>query len=153
MTDYFQGNLPIQSVPQTKNVVDSPVADNAEASEKLALTIAEAGADRKAGEILLLKVGNISYLSDYFLIMTGYSKVQVRAIADAIEEKVETELNRRPLRTEGKSEGTWVLQDYGEVMIHIMMPKEREFYNLEAFWGHAERITLPNSDDGEGKPR
>ncbi|MDZ7965677.1 MAG: ribosome silencing factor [Nostoc sp. DedSLP03] len=151
MTDYFQGNFPLQSVPLTKSAVISH-GQTEEASEKLAATIAVAASDRKAGEILLLKVTEVSYLADYFVMMTGYSKVQVRAIAQAIEGKVETELQRRPLRTEGKVEGNWVLQDYGDVIVHIMMPKEREFYNLEAFWIHAERISLPESDEGEGKP-
>ncbi|MEH2383108.1 MAG: ribosome silencing factor [Nostoc sp.] len=151
MTDYFQGNFPLQSVPLTKSVVKS-YAQTEEASGKLAATIAEAASDRKAGEIVLLKVAEVSYLADYFVIMTGYSRVQVRAIAQAIEGKVETELQRRPLRTEGKAEGSWVLQDYGDVIVHIMTPKEREFYNLEAFWIHAERISLPESDEGEGKP-
>ncbi|MEH2350616.1 MAG: ribosome silencing factor [Nostoc sp.] len=151
MTDYFQGNFQLQSVPLTKSVVKSH-AHTEEESGKLAATIAEAASDRKAGEILLLKVAEVSYLADYFVMMTGYSKVQVRAIAQAIEGKVETELQRRPIRTEGKVEGSWVLQDYGDVIVHIMMPKEREFYNLEAFWIHAERISLPESDEGEGKP-
>ncbi|MEH2164181.1 MAG: ribosome silencing factor [Nostoc sp.] len=151
MTDYFQGNFPLQSVPLTKSVVKS-YAHTEEESGKLAATIAAAASDRKAGEILLLKVAEVSYLADYFVMMTGYSKVQVRAIAQAIEGKVETELHRRPIRTEGKVEGSWVLQDYGDVIVHIMMPKEREFYNLEAFWIHAERISLPESDEGEGKP-
>ncbi|ACC82714.1 ribosome silencing factor [Nostoc punctiforme UO1] len=151
MTDYFQGNFPLQSVPLTKSVVKSH-AHTEEESGKLAATIAEAASDRKAGEILLLKVAEVSYLADYFVMMTGYSRVQVRAIAQAIEGKVETELQRRPIRTEGKVEGSWVLQDYGDVIVHIMMPKEREFYNLEAFWIHAERISLPESDEGEGKP-
>ena len=151
MTDYFQGNFPLQSVPLTKSVVKNHTHTEEE-SGKLAATIAEAASDRKAGEILLLKVAEVSYLADYFVMMTGYSKVQVRAIAQAIEGKVETELQRRPLRTEGKLEGSWVLQDYGDVIVHIMMPKEREFYNLEAFWIHAERISLPESDEGEGKP-
>lgn len=151
MTDYFQGNFPLQSVPLTKSAVISH-GQTEEASEKLAATIAVAALDRKAGEIILLKVAEVSYLADYFVMMTGYSRVQVRAIAQAIEGKVETELQRRPLRTEGKVEGSWVLQDYGDVIVHIMMPKEREFYNLEAFWIHAERISLPESDEGEGKP-
>ncbi|MEH2360322.1 ribosome silencing factor [Nostoc sp.] len=151
MTDYFQGNFPLQSVPLTKSVVKS-YAQTEEASGVLAATIAEAASDRKAGEIVLLKVAEVSYLADYFVIMTGYSRVQVRAIAQAIEGKVETELQRRPLRTEGKAEGSWVLQDYGDVIVHIMTPKEREFYNLEAFWIHAERISLPESDEGESKP-
>lgn len=151
MTDYFQGNFPLQSVPLTKSVVKSHVQTE-EASGVLAATIAAAASDRKAGEIVLLKVAEVSYLADYFVMMTGYSRVQVRAIAQAIEGKVETELQRRPLRTEGKAEGSWVLQDYGDVIVHIMTPKEREFYNLEAFWIHAERISLPESDEGEGKP-
>ncbi|QLE42189.1 ribosome silencing factor [Nostoc sp. C052] len=151
MTDYFQGNFPLQSVPLTKSAVISH-GQTEEASRQLAATIAVAASDRKAGEILLLKVAEVSYLADYFVMMTGYSRVQVRAIAQAIEGKVETELQRRPLRTEGKVEGSWVLQDYGDVIVHIMMPKEREFYNLEAFWIHAERISLPESDEGEGKP-
>lgn len=151
MTDYFQGNFPLQSVPLTKSVVKSH-AQTEDASEILAAMIAVAASDRKAGEIILLKVAEVSYLADYFVMMTGYSRVQVRAIAQAIEGKVETELQRRPLRTEGKVEGSWVLQDYGDVIVHIMMPKEREFYNLEAFWIHAERISLPESDQGEDKP-
>ncbi|WP_138503114.1 ribosome silencing factor [Nostoc sp. PA-18-2419] len=151
MTDYFQGNFPLQSVPLTKSVLRNPKQIE-DASGKLAAKIAEAASDRKAGDILLLRVADVSYLADYFVMMTGYSRVQVRAIAQAIEAKVETELQRRPLRTEGKAEGSWILQDYGEVIVHIMMPKEREFYNLEAFWIHAERISLPESDEGGGKP-
>ncbi|MBG1268815.1 ribosome silencing factor [Nostoc sp. WHI] len=151
MTDYFQGNSPLQSISLTKSAVRS-FAQTEEASGKLATTIAEAASERKAGEILLLRVAEVSYLADYFVMMTGYSRVQVRAIAQAIEGKVESELQRRPLRIEGKAEGSWVLQDYGDVIVHIMMPKEREFYNLEAFWIHAERISLPESDEGEGKP-
>jgi ribosome-associated protein len=148
MSDYFQANFPRQSVALTNSPVGSPLVDTNDASGKIALTIAEAASDRKAGDILLLKVGDVSYLADYFVVLSGYSRVQVRAIAEAIEEKVKTEWQRRPLRVEGKSEATWVVQDYGEVIVHIMLPKEREFYNLEAFWGHAERIEFPTSVDG-----
>ncbi|BAY07340.1 ribosome silencing factor [Calothrix sp. NIES-2098] len=153
MSDYFQGDFPIKAVSLTKSAATSPQLQNEEASRKLALTVAEAASDRKAGEILLLRVADVSYLADYFVMMTGYSRVQVRAIAEAIEEKVGQDLQRHPLRTAGKAEGSWVLQDYGEVIVHIMMPKEREFYNLEAFWSHAERLELPTSDDGGGKPK
>ena len=140
MTESLRGNFPL-----TKNAVSISKTDTEATSKNLALTIAEAALDRKAGEIILLDVAEVSYLSDYFVMMTGYSKVQVRAIAEAIEGQVEIDWQRRPLRTEGKAEGTWVLQDYGDVIVHIMMPREREFYNLEAFWGHAERIFIPNS--------
>lgn len=151
MSEFYQGDFPIQSVSLKKSAIASPQTETDEA-RKLAITIAEAASDRKAGEILLLRVGDVSYLADYFVVMTGYSRVQVRAIAEAIEEQVATDLQRNPLRTAGKAEGSWVLQDYGEVIVHIMMPKEREFYNLEAFWSHAERLELPTADDGGGKP-
>ncbi|MEM6449014.1 MAG: ribosome silencing factor [Cyanobacteria bacterium P01_D01_bin.105] len=113
---------------------------------ELALTIAEAADDRKAGNITILQTGDVSYLADYFVIVTGFSNVQVRAIANSIESTVADKFERRPLRTEGMSEGRWVLKDYGEVITHIFMPDDREFYDLEAFWGHATRIEfVPSS--------
>lgn len=119
---------------------DQPKAPIDEAAKALAMTIAEAADDRKAGDITILQTGDISYLADYFVIATGFSKVQVRAIANAMSAAVTAQLGRQPLRTEGMSEGRWVLQDYGDVIAHIFMPDDREFYDLEAFWGHAERI-------------
>ena len=111
-----------------------------ELSKELALTIAQAADDRKAGDIVILQVAEVSYLADYFVIVTGFSKAQVRAISQGIEQKVEMVWQRLPLRSEGQAESSWILQDYGEVIVHIMLPQEREFYNLEAFWGHAEQI-------------
>lgn len=102
----------------------------------LALLAAEAGDDRKAVDILILDVAEVAYLADYFVIMSGLSPVQVKAIARAVEDKLAT-VGRSPLRQEGFGDSRWILQDYGDVIIHIFMPREREFYNLEAFWGHA----------------
>ncbi|GAX35008.1 ribosome silencing factor [Nodularia sp. NIES-3585] len=153
MSDYFQGNFPLQSVSEIKSALRGLESQTKEVSDNLALTVAEAALDRKADDILVLKVTDVSYLADYFVIMTGYSRVQVRAIAESVEAKVQTDWQRRPLQTEGKADSSWVLLDYGEVIVHIMMPTEREFYNLEAFWVHAERISLKNSDEGGGKPQ
>ena len=113
-----------------------------EAAKALALAIAEAADDRKAGNITVLQTGNISYLADYFVIVTGFSTVQVRAIANSIEDAVEENFDRLPIRTEGMGEGRWVLKDYGDVIVHIFLPDDREYYDLEAFWGHAERIAF-----------
>jgi ribosome-associated protein len=113
------------------------------ATKNLVEKIAQAADDRKAADIVILKVTDVSYLTDYFVIATGFSKAQVKAISDAIEEKVDKECHRFPLRVEGKIESNWILHDYGDVIVHIFLPQEREFYNLEAFWGHAERIDLP----------
>ncbi|MGL5807434.1 MAG: ribosome silencing factor [Xenococcaceae cyanobacterium] len=109
-------------------------------SEQLAKTIAEAADDRKAADLVFLRVVEVSYLTDYFVLATGFSRAQVRAIADSIEEKVELELGRNPARIEGKTDASWILLDYGDVIVHVFLPEEREFYSLEAFWGHAERI-------------
>ena len=117
----------IQSLPQFQ-------------SKELARAVAIAAEDRKAADITILKVAEVSYLADYFVIVTGFSQAQVRAISDAIEDKITKEFDQNPLRVEGKAKGSWILQDYGDVIVHIMLETEREFYNLEAFWGHAERI-------------
>ena len=145
MSDYSQANSPSQSMFVAKSAVNSAIERPDASSRELALTIAQAASDRKADHIVVMCVTEVSYLADYFVIVTGYSRVQVRAISEAIKDNVEQEWQQSPLRTEGQAEGTWVLQDYGDVMVHIMMPKEREFYNLEAFWGHASLLELPES--------
>ena len=145
MTDHSQANLQSQSVlvATTTRIA----AQRPEESRELALIAVAAAADRKAADMVVLGVAEVSFLADYFVLVTGYSKAQVRAISQSIEDQVEEQLNRLPIRTEGQAEGSWVLKDYGDVMVHIMMPKEREYYNLEAFWGHARRVDLPDSID------
>lgn len=125
-------------------------SDHAEdTSYNLALTIVQAADDRKGSDIRLLDVADVSYIADYFVVVTGFSNVQVRAIANAIEDNVEAQWRRLPLRKEGQMEGSWILMDYGDVIVHIFLPKEREFYGLEAFWGHAEQIDLPLSTSSQ----
>ncbi|MBD1913575.1 MULTISPECIES: ribosome silencing factor [unclassified Leptolyngbya] len=110
--------------------------------EDLALTIARAADDRKAVDTVVLKVSDVSYLADYFVITSGMSLPQVRAIANSIEQEVGDTWQRAPRRVEGQSEGNWIVMDYGDVIVHIFMPKEREYYGLEAFWGHAEHVSF-----------
>ncbi len=111
-------------------------------NQKLARTIALAASDRKASNILILEVTEICYLADYFVIVTGFSKTQLKAIAQTIEEKVYQEYNETPKHSEGKRNSNWILQDFGDVITHIFLPEEREFYNLEAFWNNARRLEL-----------
>ena len=120
---------------EKKSHLDSPIN-----SWQLAQAIADAADDKKAADIVILKVADISYLTDYFVIATGFSKTQIRAISDAIEAKIVEQFQQYPLRVEGKTDGNWILQDYGDVIVHLFLPEDREYYNLEAFWGHAERI-------------
>ena len=109
-------------------------------SKELALQVAAAAEDKKAEDIVLLDVSEVSYLADYFVIITGFSGTQLRAIAESIDQKIEEQYNRLPIRVSGKREGNWIVLDYEDVIVHIFLPEEREYYNLEAFWGHAERI-------------
>jgi ribosome-associated protein len=111
--------------------------------EQLVFLAAEAADDRKAGDLTLINIGEVSTLADYLLIVSGFSKVQLRAISGSIIDKIEADFDRLPLRTEGQDRGGWILIDYGDAIVHIMMPEQREFYNLEAFWGHGEIVTLP----------
>ncbi len=111
--------------------------------QELAFLAAEAAEDRKAGDLVLIDISQVSVLADYLLIVSGFSKVQLRAISNSIIEKLEVDFDRPPLRSEGQDRGGWILLDYGDLIVHIMMPEQREFYNLEAFWGHGEIITLP----------
>lgn len=120
----------------------STVTDNTPSDEArgLILTAAQAADDRKAVDIVLLQVSEVCYLADYFAIVTGFSNVQVRAISQAIADQIEEEWGRLPLRTQGLSDASWVVMDYGDAIVHVFKPQEREFYNLEAFWGHADRL-------------
>lgn len=128
----------------------SPIAtDVQKLSQHLAWTITQAADERKAADLVLLRVEEVSYLTDYFVIATGFSKTQVRAIAESIEDKVAAAHQKQPLRVEGKDQGSWVLMDYGDVIVHVFLPQERDFYGLEAFWGHAEQVDLPFNPEPE----
>jgi len=131
---------PHYSSSSTFNLNSSIDVAEPDTSSQLALTVAQTADDRKGGDIVVLKVAEVSSLADYFVIATGFSKAQVRAIAQSVEDAVEQQWQRHPLRKEGQSESSWTVLDYGEVIVHILMPQEREYYDLESFWAHAERI-------------
>lgn len=116
-------------------------------SKALALLAADACDDRKAGDIVLIRVEEISSIADWFVIASGFSDVQVRAIARSVEDKLEEHTGRLPLRKEGLKEGRWILLDYGEVIVHALTPDERNYYDLESFWGHGETERFVGSGD------
>jgi len=109
-------------------------------SESLARLAAEAADDRKAVDIRLLRVEEVTTLTDWFVVCSGLSDVQVRAIARSVEDRLELDCERMPLRREGVTQGRWVLLDYGDLIVQVLTPQERSYYDLEAFWGHGETI-------------
>ncbi len=112
-------------------------------SDQLAMILAAAADDRKGGDIVILNVQDVSYLADFFVIVTGFSRTQVRALADAMQTAAVETCHRNPVHVEGQSDSTWIVLDYGDAIAHIMMPEARQYYSLEAFWGHAERLSFP----------
>jgi len=98
--------------------------------------------EKKAYDLVLLQVGELTSLADYFLICTGRSDRQVQAIAQGIEENL-GKLGRKPVSVEGYEQGHWVLVDYGDVIAHIFYEPVREFYDLERLWARARRVNLP----------
>ncbi|UZQ55215.1 ribosome silencing factor [Trichothermofontia sichuanensis B231] len=121
-------------------------------SFSLVLTIVAAADERKGADIVVLDVVEVSYLADYFVIVTGFSSAQLRAIARSITERVEATWQRLPRNVEGQAEGGWILQDYGDVVTHLFLPQQRAFYDIESFWGHAKRVPLPNVDLASPQP-
>lgn len=101
---------------------------------------ADAIFEKKGTDIVLLDVEEAFFLSDVFVIATGSSRTNVQALADHVEERIKETHNVKPLRVEGRTEGEWVLVDYGDIIVHLFQSAPREYYSLERLWGDAERI-------------
>ena len=97
--------------------------------------------EKKGHDIALLDLREISLVADYFLIVTGNTTTQVKAMAEHVEEKL-PELGIPVLRIEGIPQAQWVLIDCGDLVFHLMTPDNREFYQIERLWGDAKVITF-----------
>ena len=120
-------------------------------SKELATVAAEAASDKKAEDIIALCVSELLVVTDYFVIATGRTNIQVKAIADEVEEQMRVRGSVKPIGREGASEAKWILLDYGDVVVHVFQPQERDFYRLEKLWSDAPRLELP-SDAAQGAP-
>ncbi len=99
-----------------------------------------AAADRKALDVRVLHLGEVSSLTDYFLICGGTSERQVQAIADAVLQRSRQD-HYRPLHVEGYKLGRWILLDYGDFVVHILCEETRAYYGLERLWADAPDVT------------
>ena len=109
-------------------------------SSELARGIVELITDKKGSDIILLDIRQVSLLADYFVICSGDSERQVRAIVDEVLEKVKKETGIVPLSVEGGASSGWVLVDYGSVIVHVFAPSLREYYSLEKLWSEATMV-------------
>ena len=118
-------------------------------SRDVALTAAEAALDKKALDIIILELGELTFIADYFVICSGESTTQVRAIAEFIEQELAPR-GIRPLGREGLNFSHWVLLDYGDVIIHIFEKETRAYYGLEKLWMDAKTIEFHEDTSGMG---
>ena len=110
-------------------------------SKELAILAARAMDDRRGTKITVLKLEDLTTITDYFVVGTGASRVQTQAMADNIDDALALE-GIRPNRIEGLQEGRWVLMDYGVVIVHIFQEDERNFYSLERLWADAPALSF-----------
>lgn len=103
--------------------------------------VAKAMDEKKGKDIKALETGELTTLAEYFVLCTGTSNTQIKALSDAVE-KAMTEAGEEPHHIEGHRSGTWVLMDYSCVVVHIFTEEAREFYDLERLWKDAKEVDL-----------
>src|SRR5262249_53058315 len=118
-----------------------------ERARELALTAAQAAADKKAQDIVILDVADQLVITDLFLLASAPNERQVLAVVDAIEERLlELPEKAKPVRREGERGGRWVLLDYIDIVVHVQHTEEREFYALDRLWKDCPTIPFVDRD-------
>ncbi len=115
----------------------------------LARKIAQLLYDRKARDILALKVDHLMVITDYLVLATGSSALQTHALMYHLDQELSA-LGVQPRRIEGQQAARWIVMDYGTVIVHIFHPEDREFYRLERLWSDgSNRLVLPFEEEGK----
>ena len=112
-------------------------------NKKVALLAAKACDSKKAGDIRLININKVSYITDWIVIAEGLSDVQVRSISKSVENDIKDIFNIQPLRKEGINEAKWALLDYGDLIVNIFQPEYRKYYDLESFWSNGDDFKYP----------
>jgi ribosome-associated protein len=129
--------LPRRRAPvKRKQAADDDASKPDEAALALARRIVDLASDKKAADIVLLEIRELTTLADYFVICSGSSERQLGAIAAGIDDGLRDE-GIKPVGREGSANAHWMLLDYGSVIVHVMAPPERDFYQLERLWAEA----------------
>jgi ribosome-associated protein len=109
-------------------------------AKKLALECRELADNRKAEDIAVLDVAEVSSIADYFVIASGTSEPHLRAISDEITEKLREDHGLKPRAVDGTLQAGWLVLDYFDVIVHVMRADVRQHYDLEGLWGDAPRV-------------
>ena len=120
-------------------------ADGLPSGRQIAVAAARAAAEKQAENIVVLDVGPIIVITDFFVICSAGSQRQIRTVIDAVEEAVRG-LGAKPVRREGEAEAGWWLLDYIDVVVHVFGGEERAYYDLERLWSDAKKVSWSHSD-------
>lgn len=129
-------------IEETHSGGGAPFRANPERSLQLAHAAARVAAENGATEIVILDMTGLTALFDYFVLATGTSSRQLRAIGDEIDQKLQVELNDRRMNLDGPDNSHWIVLDYGTIVVHLFDDETRQFYSLEALWADAPRLDL-----------
>jgi ribosome-associated protein len=110
--------------------------------EAIAAAVGEYATDVKAENLITIDLREYISYTDYFVICTGRSDRQVKAIHDRVAEGMKREHDMRSIRVDGASQAQWILMDYGDVVVHIFTAEMREYYQLEKLWGEAPQLEM-----------
>ncbi len=121
-------------------------------SHEQAIFIAQSANDKKAEDVLVLEVRDLTSIADFFIFASGESERQVRGLASFIEKEMATRYYTNPV-IEGKETANWMLLDYGDIIVHIFRSDIRQYYALEKMWADAPQIPIPESDHPLALPR
>ncbi len=110
--------------------------------KELAIIAVKALDEKKGKEISAIEITDLTTIADYFVIASGTSNTQINALSGAVEKAMKEQAGEDPLRREGYRDGTWVLLDYGAIIVHIFSQEAREFYSLERLWGDGKPMDL-----------
>ena len=119
-------------------------------SLELACEVAKLLDRKKAADILALEIKDLTTIGDYFVIASAGSTTQVKALADEVEFQMKEKFGMMPLRTEGYNSSSWILVDYGNVVVHVFTKDTREFYDLERLWADGTKVELEELLSNEG---
>ncbi len=117
-----------------------------------ALIAARAIDDKKGSDIVIQEVGKLLNVTDYFVICTAANNRRADSIYEEVEERLRKEAGVKPISVEGVEDGKWILLDYGQIVVHIFLPEQREYYRLEQLWDEAPTVDGRNAQaesDGE----
>lgn len=109
-------------------------------------TAARAASDKQANDVLVLDVGDVLSITDWFLICDGNNVRQVRTIVDEVEQQVSDAGGPKPVRVEGLDSRQWVLMDYGSFVVHVFLDEARRYYELERLWSDVPRLDWSEAD-------